>query len=244
MALKGLLTRSIPVSTSIVIDAEPVMVRVRVNTRARAYRLSVGARGEPVLTIPRAGRWSEAEAFLERNRGWLAARLAKAATPYAIIPGGAIPLRGIRHGLVSLDVLRGRVAVVIDAETGPVLHVPGGPEHMRRRLVDWLKAEARRDLDAACARHAGTLGVSVAAITLRDQSTRWGSCSSARALNFNWRLVLAPPFVLDYVAAHEVAHILEMNHRPVFWGTVARALPDYERGKAWLKANGAGLMAI
>jgi predicted metal-dependent hydrolase len=79
---------------------------------------------------------------------------------------------------------------------------------------------------------------------MRDQSTRWGSCSSARTLNFNWRLVLAPDFVLDYVAAHEVAHIVEMNHSPAFWRTVARTLPDYGRGQAWLKANGAGLMAI
>ena len=243
MALKGLLTRSIPASTRIVIDAEPVTVSVRVNARARAYRLAVSARGEAVLTVPRAGRWAEAEAFLERNRGWLAARLAKIASPYAIAPGGTIPLRGVPHGLVSLETLRGLVAVV-EGETGPALHVPGGLEHMRRRLVDWLKAEARRDLEASSARHAATLGVSVAAITLRDQSTRWGSCSSARSLNFNWRLVLAPGFVLDYVAAHEVAHIVEMNHKPVFWRTVARTLPDYERGKAWLKANGAALMAL
>src|SRR5690606_21370026 len=90
MALKGLLTRSIPASTRIVIDAEPVTVSVRVNARARAYRLAVSARGEAVLTVPRAGRWAEAEAFLERNRGWLAARLAKIASPYAIAPGGAI----------------------------------------------------------------------------------------------------------------------------------------------------------
>lgn len=243
MALKGLLTRSIPASTRIVIDAEPVMVSVRVNARARAYRLSVSARGAPVLTMPRAGRWAEAQAFLERNRGWLAARLAKIASPHEIVPGGTIPLRGVPHGLVSLDALRG-VVTTGEGETGPVLHIPGGPSHMRRRLIDWLKAEARRDLEAACARHAKTLGVSIAAITLRDQSTRWGSCSSAGSLNFNWRLVLAPEFVLDYVAAHEVAHILEMNHRPVFWRTVARALPDYEHGKAWLKAHGAALMAI
>lgn len=243
MALKGLLTRSIPASAQIVIENEPVTVSVRVNARARAYRLSVSARGEPVLTVPRAGRWGEARAFLDRNRSWLAARLAKLATPYAVVPGGSIPLRGVPHTLVSLDALRGLVAVVED-EAGPALHVPGGPEHMRRRLVDWLKAEARRDLELSCARHARTLGVSIAAITLRDQSTRWGSCSSARALNFNWRLVLAPDFVLDYVAAHEVAHIVEMNHSPVFWRTVARTLPDYERGKAWLKANGSSLMAI
>lgn len=243
MVLKGLLGRSIPPSTQIMIGADPVTVSVRVNARARAYRLSVSPRGEPVLTVPRAGRWGEAQAFLERNRGWLANRLAKLATPYAIAPGGIVPLRGLPHVLVSLPSLRGLVQIV-DGGAGPELHVPGGSEHMRRRLVDWLKAEARRDLEASCARHAKTLGVSVAGITMRDQSTRWGSCSSARTLNFNWRLVLAPDFVLDYVAAHEVAHIVEMNHRPAFWRTVAKTLPDYARGQSWLKANGSALMAL
>ncbi len=243
MVLKGLLGRSIPPTTQIMIDADPVTVTVRVNARAKAYRLSVGRRGEPVLTVPRAGRWGEAQAFLERNSGWLANRLAKLATPHAIVPGGTIPLRGVPHTLVSLPSSRGLVRVV-EGTDGPELHVPGGQDHMRRRLLDWLKAEARRDLQSSCARHAATLGVGVAGITMRDQSTRWGSCSSARTLNFNWRLVLAPDFVLDYVAAHEVAHIVEMNHSPAFWRTVARTLPDYGRGQAWLKAHGAGLMAI
>lgn len=243
MMLKGLFGRSIPESTQIAIGTETVTVGVRVNARARAYRLAVSARGEPVLTVPRAGRWAEAEAFLERNRGWLAARLEKLSTPYALAPGGTLPLRGVNHTIVSLATLRGLVRVV-EGEDGSELHVPGGVDHMRRRLIDWLKSEARRDIEAACAHHARTLDVSIAGITLRDQSTRWGSCSSARTLNFNWRLVLAPPFVLDYVAAHEVAHILEMNHQPAFWRTVARTLPDYERGQAWLKANGASLMAL
>lgn len=243
MVLKSLLGRSVPPSTQIMIDADPVTVSVRVNARARAYRLSVSPRGEPVLTVPKAGRWGEAQAFLERNRGWLANRLAKCSSPYAIVPGGTIPLRNIPHTLVSLQAARGLVQAV-QGEAGPQLHVPGGAEHMRRRLVDWLKAEARRDLEASCARHAQTLGVAVAGIAMRDQSTRWGSCSSARTLNFNWRLVLAPDYVLDYVAAHEVAHIVEMNHSPAFWRTVARTLPDYAPGQAWLKANGSALMAL
>lgn len=243
MVLKSLLGRSVPPSTQIMIDADPVTVSVRVNARARAYRLSVSPRGEPVLTVPKAGRWGEAQAFLERNRGWLANRLAKCSSPYAIVPGGTIPLRNIPHTLVSLQAARGLVQAV-QGEAGPQLHVPGGAVHMRRRLVDWLKAEARRDLEASCARHAQTLGVAVAGIAMRDQSTRWGSCSSARTLNFNWRLVLAPDYVLDYVAAHEVAHIVEMNHSPAFWRTVARTLPDYAPGQAWLKANGSALMAL
>ena len=77
---------------------------------------------------------------------------------------------------------------------------------------------------------------------MRSQSTRWGSCSTTGRLNFNWRLVLAPPFVLDYVAAHEVAHLVEMNHSEAFWATVERTLPGMERGRAWLKAHGRQLM--
>ncbi|SDG24022.1 M48 family metallopeptidase [Pelagibacterium luteolum] len=244
MGLSNLLSRKpIPAATVIETASGPITVAVRVNARARAYRLSVTPRGAPVLTLPKSGRWGDAEAFLLRNRGWLEGRLTRIASDYALVPGGSIPLRGVDHDLVALDTIRGRVERVSTVD-GWVLRVPGGDDHMRRRLIDWLKSEAARDLDSACARHAATLGVSVAGIRLRDQSTRWGSCSSARTLNFNWRLVLAPDFVLDYVAAHEVAHIVEMNHKPVFWRTVARALPDYERGRAWLKAHGASLMAL
>ncbi len=80
-------------------------------------------------------------------------------------------------------------------------------------------------------------------VRLRSQSSRWGSCSSTGAINYNWRLILAPPFVLDYVAAHEVAHLIEMNHSAAFWAVVERTLPDMERGRAWLKSHGRDLMA-
>lgn len=244
MGLTRLLRRApIPQTVEVTTASGPVAVGVRVHPRARSYRLSVSARGEPVLTLPRGGRWSEAEAFLERNRGWLDARLARLATPWRLAPGGLVPLRGVDHAIIVTDSLRGRVMVEA-GEGGPCLHVPGGPDHFRRRLLDWLKAEARADLERASARHAAALGVTIAAIRLRDQATRWGSCSSSGTLNYNWRLILAPDFVLDYVAAHEVAHRLEMNHSPAFWRTLARTLPDYGRGQAWLKAHGAKLMAL
>jgi predicted metal-dependent hydrolase len=110
--------------------------------------------------------------------------------------------------------------------------------------VDWLKGEAARELKLRSAYHAARLGVEVRSITMRDQASRWGSCSSRGSLNYNWRLILAPPFVLDYVAAHEVAHLVEMNHSAAFWATVKRTLPDMERGRAWLKAHGRELMAF
>ena len=89
--------------------------------------------------------------------------------------------------------------------------------------------------------HARNLGVRARRITLRDQKSRWGSCSSAGQLSFSWRLVLAPPFVLDYVAAHEVAHLAEMNHGPRFWRLVAKTLPAFEEAKVWLRIHGMDL---
>jgi predicted metal-dependent hydrolase len=128
----------------------------------------------------------------------------------------------------------------IDGELS--LLVPGEAAHIPRRITEWLKAEAQRDLTERSQIHAQTLGVTVKSVAMRSQSTRWGSCSSGGSLNYNWRLILAPPHVLDYVAAHEVAHLVHMNHSPSFWRTVERALPDMERGKAWLKAHGKVLM--
>lgn len=231
-----------PERTEARIGGRAVPVNVRVSARALSYRLSIPHHGAPVLTVPRHGRWSEAQAFLDRQAGWLEARLRRAPPRVAFSHGALIPVRGIEHRIVATGRLRGRVELELHDER-PVLLVPGGPEHQGRRLTDWLKLEAQRDLEAAVTVHAAGLGVTARSVRLRSQSTRWGSCASSGRLNFNWRLILAPPFVLDYVAAHEVAHLVEMNHSPAFWRTVEQLLPDMARGRAWLKAHGNQLMA-
>ena len=232
----------IPASTVISIDGAAVSVTVRVNARAKSYRLSIPHSGGPLLTLPPHGKWSEAEAFLERHRNWLAARIKRAPNTTHMGDGGMVPLRGVEHAIIGTGKIRGRVELAED-EGEPVLLVPGEPAHQERRLTDWLKDQALVDLTERSAFHAARLGVSVKSIKMRSQASRWGSCSSTGTINYNWRLVLAPPFVLDYVAAHEVAHLVEMNHSAAFWATVKRTMPDMEKGRAWLKAHGRQLMA-
>lgn len=230
-----------PESVETAIGGEGVTVKVRVSARARSYRLSLPHQGGPVLTVPAHGRWPEAEAFLRRHNGWLEARLKRRPAPLVFAHDAVVPLRGVPHRIRATGALRGQVTVSADGDQALLL-VPGAPEHLARRLTDWLKREAQRDLSVASTRHAATLGVVVKGIAMRSQSTRWGSCSSTGRLNYNWRLILTPPFVLDYVAAHEVAHLREMNHSAAFWAQVREALPDMERGRAWLKAHGATVM--
>ena len=232
----------IPASTEISVDGRLVSVTVRTNARARSYRLSIPHSGGPVLTLPPHGRWPDAEAFLHRQTNWLAARLKRAAVQVSFADGSVVPLRGVDHAIIGTGKLRGRVELDLDAEM-PTLLVPGDAAHQARRLTDWLKEQAAIDLTRQTAIHAARLGVAVKSVKMRSQSSRWGSCSSSGNLNYNWRLVLAPEFVLDYVAAHEVAHLVEMNHSAAFWATVERTLPDMERGRAWLKAHGRQLMA-
>ncbi|MBN9315839.1 MAG: M48 family metallopeptidase [Devosia sp.] len=231
----------IPATATLILDGCAVEITVKVSARARSYRLTVPHHGSPVLTLPSTGRWPEAEGFLNRHRGWLAARIRRSAPRTAFSHGELVPLRGIAHRIHATGRLRGRVEAA-EIEGEPALLVPGEAVHIPRRLTEWLKAEAQRDLAERSNIHAATLGVEVKSVAMRSQSTRWGSCSSTGRLNYNWRLVLAPPFVLDYVAAHEVAHLVHMNHSPSFWKAVTRALPDMERGKAWLKAHGKVLM--
>lgn len=231
-----------PALAELRLDGAPVAVIVRVSARARGYRLSVPHTGRPVLTVPTHGRWPDAEAFLARHAAWLAARMKRVVPPVALTEGAIVPLRGVPHRIVALDRIRGRVEVGLDADR-LALFVPGAPEHRPRRLTDWLRQEAEADLAARVAVHAATLRVAVKSITLRAQTSRWGSCSSTGRLNFNWKLILTPPFVLDYVAAHEVAHLREMNHSPAFWARVSEALPDMDRGRAWLRAHGREIMA-
>lgn len=216
----------------------PVEICVRHNARAKRYTLRLPQKGgAPVLTIPGRGTYDEGCDFVLRHTQWLKERLSKKQPFVRFEPGAAIPVRGREHALRSSGGMRGTVRAIREEERS-VLVVPGAPDHFERRLTDWLKGQARADLADACRRHADNLGLRFRSIAVRDQRTRWGSCSSEGRLNFSWRLILAPPEILDYVAAHEVAHLEEMNHQPQFWALVAKTCPDMERHRAWLRANG------
>ena len=228
-----------PKSVTVEIDGRPVEVAVRLSKRAASFRLSLPASG-PVLTLPERARWSDAEAFLLRHRNWLAARLPRAARAMRLEAGTEVPLRGVPHLVVGTGKLRGRVEILPLADL-PELHVPGAPEHQPRRLFDWLKAEALADLGERSAFHAARLGVTVKDIKLRSQSSRWGSCSFEGALSYSWRLVIAPAFVLDYLAAHELAHRLELNHSKRYWKIVDGIFANRECAEAWLRTNGSSL---
>jgi hypothetical protein len=208
---------------------------------SRRYTLRVRAATRDILlTMPARSSLKAARDFAERHAAWIGVRLARLPQPVAFAPGAKTPFRGVEHVIVHRPTERGVVWTEMTA-AGPALCVSGELPHVSRRVADYLKREARRDLEMAVGRHAARLGVAPKRIALRDTSSRWGSCSHKGNLNFSWRLILAPPYVLDYLAAHEVAHIVHMNHSPMFWNVTRRLFPETERAEAWLKAHGSGL---
>ncbi len=237
-------TQRLPDRIEIFLDGRDVSIRVRPNARARRYTLNLGVAGaDPVVTIPSGGSSSGARSFLERNSDWLASRLSKRPVARPFRPGRIVPVRDVKHRIGHRPGERGTVWV----EAGPnmpILAVAGEREHLQRRLLDWLKREARGDLEEAVFDYAAAINVRPSAISLRDSKGRWGSCSSRGTLSFSWRLILAPPTVLDYLAAHEVAHLKEMSHGPSFWRLVHRICDHTDEAEAWLKAHGAGLHAF
>jgi predicted metal-dependent hydrolase len=128
-----------------------------------------------------------------------------------------------------------------DSRGERILCVAGDVAHVNRRVAAFLKREARRDLEAASRRYAESIGARIKRVTVRDQSSRWGSCSTTGVLSYSWRLILAPAFVLEYLAAHEVAHLIEMNHSPKFWRLLGKMSPSMERAKVWLDVRGTDL---
>ncbi|WP_438273594.1 M48 family metallopeptidase [Nitrobacter sp.] len=214
-------------------------VRLRRHRRARRYTLRIHPSDrEAILTMPPRGTLAEAKDFAQRHGGWIAARLGRLPKAAPFHHGAIIPLRGVAHRIVHRAGERGTVWTETRDSGERILCVAGGFEHLDRRVHDFLKREARRDLQKAAQRYADMLDVKVKRLSIRDQSSRWGSCTSSGSLSFSWRLILAPPFVLDYLAAHEVAHLVEMNHSPRFWKVVARICNHVERAKRWLDAEG------
>src|SRR5260221_418736 len=218
------------------------LFRLRRHPQARRYTLRVVAvTREAVLTMPPRGSFREAREFAERHGAWIASRLDRLPRPAPFEHRSEIPLRGVVHSIAHRRSARGTVSTEIDRDGRRLLCVSGHAAHVARRITDYLKREAKRDLEAAVSRYADRLGVEVRRISIRDQVSRWGSCSTSGALSFSWRLVLAPRFVLDYLAAHEVAHLVEMNHSVRFWRLLGRICPDMERAKAWLDVRGTEL---
>ena len=187
--------------------------------------------GRVTLTLPPGLPESEALEFARSKQSWLAGHLADRAPEVAIVPGASLPVEG---RMLRLEAGTGRRVVV----RGDALYVPGSDP---ARLQAWLKALARDRLAAASDHYAGLLGRPYARLTLRDTRSRWGSCSSTRGLSYSWRLIMAPPDVLNYVAAHEVAHLEQMNHSPAFWAVVARLMPEYGDHRTWLRRSGTAL---
>lgn len=213
------------------------------NPRAKRLTLRVqpGDRGLKV-TVPPGMAQAEIDRFLARQEGWLELKIAAMPDRPQVRAGIKLPIGGVNHLIVHRP---GRGTTNIrQTETGPQLLVHGPVEHLPRRVADFIKKQAKAEIEPLVARHAATIGETAKSVRYKDTVSRWGSCSSAGNLSFCWRIAMAPPAVINYLVAHEVAHLRHMDHSGDFWALCEALCPDTKRCKTWLKRNGAKLQAI
>jgi hypothetical protein len=233
-----------PVQTEIeTIDGRRVAVTLIVNPRARHVSVRIDpTRRQAIATAPSRRHLKRAAQFATERAGWIAHELARLPQGVLLTPGAMAPLRGVEHALVFEH---GRAGPRVEAGAPPLLITPAPDLALfESRLMRFFKDQARSDLTHRVATHAETLGVKPVRLQVKELRSRWGSCSIDGVLSFSWRLILAPPFVLDYLAAHEVAHLKEMNHSRKFWAHVRRCMPEFEAGRAWLHEHGCRLHAV
>ncbi|WP_274423506.1 M48 family metallopeptidase [Chelativorans sp. YIM 93263] len=227
-----------------VVAGRELPLKIVENARARRLTLRIQPGGAGLrVTVPPGLSAREVERFLTRHEGWLKERLQKLPEQPLVRAGIKVPLRGVPHLVVNEPGRRGTVTVT-EVDGQPALVVNGDPRHLPRRIADFLKREARREIEPLVARHTAQAGRRANAIRYRDTSSRWGSCTSDGTLSFSWRIMMAPRPIINYLVAHEVAHLKEMNHGPRFWKLCEELCPDTARCKAWLKRNGTALQAI
>lgn len=235
-----------PLHIDLVHGEKTFRIALKRSPAARRFTLRVRvAKRDIIMTMPARGTLRAARDFAERYAGWIDSKFAKLPQKTGFAAGAVIPLRGIDHCICHRPGTRRIVWIEtnqnLDVAAPKLLCVSGEAAHLGRRILDFLKREARKDLETAVANHSKAIGKTVTKLTLRDQASRWGSCSSTGSLNFSWRLILAPAHVLDYLAAHEVAHLVHMNHSPRFWELTRILAPDLDRSELWLKMHGSKL---
>lgn len=211
----------------------------RCNPRARRAQIRVdAARRRIALTLPSGLGAAQGEAFLHRHGDWLARQLAALPRARPFQDGAELPYRGQPHRIRRLP-SGGSGIQVCDGE----IRIGCAPEFLPRRIGDWLRAEARAELSRAALALAAGVGLRPRRIAVRELHSRWGSCAPNGNLSFAWRLILAPPQVLTYVAAHEVAHLRHGHHGPAFWELVRQLHPGSDAARAWLRHSGPSLFA-
>ncbi len=214
-----------------------VPLRLRANRRARRLILRIDTDQEGVIvTLPDGVSKAKAVEFARARADWILAGLDKLGPRIPFRAGARLPYLGVDHLIrhapeARLGVLR---------EAGEII-VGGRVEHLTRRLGDWLRRQARAEIAPRARAMAARLDRTVGRIGVRDTRSRWGSCAPSGNLSFCWRLILAPEFVLDYVIAHEVAHLVHMNHGTEFWSAVGSLEVEAKQARAWLNREGESL---
>jgi predicted metal-dependent hydrolase len=222
-------------------DGRELRIEIRRSERARRVALRIlMASASLELVVPRRVALRSALAFLESKRGWIIQRALALPRSIPFVDGAVIPVLGMPHRLAWIGPEPGARASFAIMEGR--IEVAGRPEHLARRTRDGLAAHARRLLTEKSLDLARRIGRPLAAVRIGDARSRWGSCAAGGRLRYSWRLVLAPERVMDYVVAHEVAHLAEMNHSPRFWRLVADLHVGWEDDRRWLRRNGPQLL--
>jgi hypothetical protein len=214
--------------------ASDARVSIRVSPRARRIALRIDAAERKVeLILPFGVPTSQGLRFLAAKQGWIAARLAALPQPVPFAEGVVVPVLGVPHRIRREADPAAPPVAIRDGE----IRVRCDPAHLERRVRDHLVAMARAEFAERARPLAARIGRKLARVGVRDTKSRWGSCSGRGNLSFSWRLVFAPEPVIEYVVAHEVAHLAEMNHGPRFWRLVESLSPDGAAARAWLKRH-------
>ena len=217
-----------------------IPVRFRRKDSARRIILRLDSKGEGVIvTLPTWASEAEGLSWAEQQKNWIADRIDALPKRIAFSDGAEIPFEGTNYIIRHFPNARRGVW----RENGEI-RVSGYPEYIARRVQDWLRKEAKARLVERTTYVSQLLKVKPRKVSVRDTRSRWGSCALNGNISYSWRLILAPKFVLDYVVAHEVAHLKEHNHGPVFWKTVAMLEPDFNRARRWLREQGETLHFI
>ncbi len=229
---------------NIFIAGKTISYKIRVSTRARRLRITVSASGVTV-TLPKGIPQREAESFLKQNAVWLNAQLertAKLVKP-SLLPADVMLWHGEAVQLQRIEEAERKSRVRVEPANGRLrVYMPAGSKASTRLAAEaWMRANSRAEIEQVVVEQARRMKAKPKAVSIRDQRTRWGSCSSRGNLAFNWRLVMTPPSVLEYVVVHELAHLFELNHSKDFWNIVASFCPDYKKARTWLRKNASSL---